>query len=401
MKVKPVILCGGAGTRLWPKSKESLPKQFIDWGGWTLFEKTIERIKNPIFDSPIITTNYEYLNLVKKYLKKKKFKKYTIILEPLKKNTAPAILCASLLKEVHYKQPLIFLSSDNLISDLNQFNKSITSNKNYLDKRNIFIFGIKPKSPSIEYGYFLSKKISNKINKVTKFIEKPNINRAKSIIKQKGYMNSGIFYARKDSLIFNFKKYQKKMFNLCIKTVSQSTIKNNIYYLNKKYFKRVKEISFDYAVLEKNEFINCIKLNLTLTDLGNWKEVLKFFKKTTSRNKIEKNTFLRPWGKYINFYKGKKFLLKELVVNSKSSISLQKHMHRSEKWTVVSGKCVVTINRKKFIIKENDSVVIPKRSIHRIENLFSKPVVIAEVQMGNILKETDIIRYQDIYGRIN
>jgi len=76
-------------------------------------------------------------------------------------------------------------------------------------------------------------------------------------------------------------------------------------------------------------------------------------------------------------------------------------MHRSEKWTVVSGKCVVTINRKKFIIKENDSVVIPKRSIHRIENLFSKPVVIAEVQMGNILKETDIIRYQDIYGRIN
>ena len=98
MKIRPVILCGGAGTRLWPKSKKNTPKQFVDWGGWTLFEKTIERIKNPIFDDPIITTNSLYYALVKKYLKKKKVIKYKIILEPFKKNTAPAILCAALLK---------------------------------------------------------------------------------------------------------------------------------------------------------------------------------------------------------------------------------------------------------------------------------------------------------------
>ena len=70
MKIKPVILCGGAGTRLWPKSKKNLPKQFVDWGGWTLFGKTLERIKGPIFDYPIITTNLDYLLLVKKHLKK-------------------------------------------------------------------------------------------------------------------------------------------------------------------------------------------------------------------------------------------------------------------------------------------------------------------------------------------
>jgi len=123
VKIKPVILCGGAGTRLWPNSKKNIPKQFVDWGGWTLFEKTIERVKDPIFDSPIITTNNAYLTLVKKYLKKKKVKNYTIILEPYKKNTGPAILCATLLKEVPFNQPLIFLSSDNLISDIKQFNK--------------------------------------------------------------------------------------------------------------------------------------------------------------------------------------------------------------------------------------------------------------------------------------
>ena len=85
MKITPVILCGGAGTRLWPKSKKNLPKQFVDWGGWTLFGKTLERIKSSIFDDPIITTNFAYLNLVKKHLSRHNIKKYKIILEPLKK----------------------------------------------------------------------------------------------------------------------------------------------------------------------------------------------------------------------------------------------------------------------------------------------------------------------------
>ena len=76
MKIKPVILCGGSGTRLWNASKSKLPKQFIDFGGWTLFQKTLARIKNPIFDDPIISTNTSYLNLVRKYLAKYKVKKY-------------------------------------------------------------------------------------------------------------------------------------------------------------------------------------------------------------------------------------------------------------------------------------------------------------------------------------
>ena len=92
MKIKPVILCGGAGTRLWPQSKRNIPKQFIDWGGWTLFGKTLDRIKGAIFDSPIITTNLSYLNLVKKHILKHKIKKYKIILEQFKKNTSSAIL---------------------------------------------------------------------------------------------------------------------------------------------------------------------------------------------------------------------------------------------------------------------------------------------------------------------
>ena len=401
MKVKPVILCGGAGTRLWPKSKKNLPKQFIDWGGWTLFGKTLERTKNSIFDYPIITTNSAYLSLVKKYLSKYKIKKYRIILEPFKKNTAPAILSSALIKEIPHNQPMIFFSSDNLIGEISRFNESIKMYKKYLNTENIFIFGIKPTSPSTEYGYFLTKKISKNLNKVIKFIEKPNKNKAKLIVKKKGYMNSGMFFIRKDSIIKNFKKHQHKIFKQCIDAVNKSKIYKNVYHLNKSSFKKIKEISFDYAILEKSKNINGIKLNISLTDLGNWKEIWKFFKKIKSKNNIKRNTFHRPWGKYINLYSGKGFLLKELLINSKSSISLQKHYHRSERWTIVSGKPRITINRSKFFRKPNESVFIPRGAIHRIENPYNKPVQIVEVQTGSILKETDIVRYKDIYGRIN
>ena len=401
MKIKPVILCGGAGTRLWPNLKKNPPKQFIDFGGWTLIQKTLLRIKNPIFDYPIISTNLSYLKLVRKYLSKCGFNNYKIILEPSKKNTAPAILSCALLKEISYNQPMIFFPVDHLIEKANQFNRSINLNKKHLNGDNIFIFGIKPNSPSSQYGYFITKKKSIFLNKVTKFIEKPNTNYAKIIIKKGGYWNSGIFFARKDSIINNFRKYELKTFNQCLDSMNRSKMFKNIYYLYKKSFKKIQEKSFDYAILEKSKNINGIKLNISWSDLGSWKEISNLFRKNKSKYLKKSNIFHRPWGKYINLYLGERFLVKELVVNSKSSISLQKHKYRSEYWTVVSGKAKITINNKKFIKKVNDTAFIPQGAIHRIENPFNKPVKIMEVQTGSILKETDIVRYEDIYGRIN
>ena len=138
-----------------------------------------------------------------------------------------------------------------------------------------------------------------------------------------------------------------------------------------------------------------------MSDLGNWNEISKIFKKNKSKYFKKNNVFYRPWGKYINLYNGKGFLVKELTINAYSSISLQKHNHRSEYWTIISGKPKITINKKKFNCLVNETAYIPKGSIHRIENLYRKPVKIMEVQTGTILKETDIIRYKDIYGRGN
>jgi len=401
MKIRPVILCGGAGTRLWPNQKNQQAKQFIDFGGWSLIQKTLERVKSPIFDYPIISTNLKYLKQVRQSLKKNKVKKYKIVLEPAKKNTAPAILSSALIKDIPLKQPLMYFPADHLVAKSSILNRSINKNKINLDDKNVFIFGIKPTNPSSEYGYFLTKKVKKNINKVTKFIEKPKLSKAKQVIKKKGYWNSGMFFLRKDSIINNFKKYQSKTYKSCLASVNKAKYRNNTYYLNKSSFIRSVEKSFDYAILEKLKFINAIKLDIPWSDLGSWREISKIYKRDKAKYFKKKNVYYRPWGRYVNLFEGKDFLVKELTVNSHSSISLQKHHHRSEHWMITQGKPKITINKKKFYKTPDQSVFIATGAIHRIENDFKKPIKIIEVQTGPILKETDIVRYQDIYGRVN
>ncbi len=400
MKIRPVILCGGTGNRLWPNTKNHQAKQFINFGGWTLFEKTLERIKKPLYDYPIISTNKKYLKEIKQKLTKCKIKKYKVILEPIKKNTGPAILSSALIDDVPEKQPMVFLSSDHLIEKVSKFNSEISKKKKFLSDKNIYIFGIKPQSPSDQYGYFLSKKRKN-LTKVTKFIEKPNISKAKDIIKKGGYWNSGIFFARKDSLINNFKKYQKKIYKNTFAAVSKGKFKNNIYYLNKKSFNKNPSKSFDYAILENSKDIFAIKLNILWSDLGSWKEILLMFNRNKFKYFSKKNIFYRPWGSFTNLYSGNNFLIKELQVKPNGILSLQKHFYRSEHWVITKGCPKITLNKKFFSKKPNETIFIPKGAIHRIQNSSKTKVKIMEAQLGSILKESDIIRYKDIYGRAN
>ena len=395
MKIRPVILCGGAGTRLWPNAKKHQAKQFIDFGNWTLLGKTLERVKASIFDDPIISTNAKYLKQVKQHLKKHKIRKFKIVLEPVKRNTAPAILSTALIEDIPNEQPLMFLAADHLIEKVSLFNKAIKKNQKKLTQNNIFIFGIKPTIPSSEFGYFLTKK-----NIVNRFVEKPNEAKAKQIINKKGYWNSGMFYLRKDSIINNFKKYQKNIYRNCNIAVKKAKYKSNVYYLNKQAFSKAIAKSFDYAILEKTKEINAIKLNIPWSDLGSWKEICKMYGRNKRQYFNKKNVFHRPWGSYVNLFNGKEFLIKELHVKPKGKLSLQKHFHRSEHWVVNQGRPRITLNKKSFIMKANETIFIPLGAIHRIENPFKKSVKIIEAQVGSILKETDIFRFQDVYGRI-
>ena len=400
MKIRPVILCGGAGTRLWSNSKNHQAKQFIDFGNWTLLDKTLERTKASIYDAPIISTNKKYLKEVRKHLKKNKIKRYKIVLEPAKRNTAPAILSTALIKDIPNDQPLMFFTADHLIEKMSVFNKAINKNKSNLTDENIFIFGIKPTSPSSEYGYFITKKVKGNINKVTKFIEKPKEAKAKQVIKQKGYWNSGMFFLRKDSIINNFKKNQPIIYRHCVNAVKKAKLKDNTYYLNKSSFIKSTAKSFDYAILEKTKQINAIKLDIPWSDLGSWEEILKMYYKNKNKYFDKKNIFYRPWGKYINLFKGKEFLIKELYIKPKGILSLQKHYHRSEHWLITQGYPNIVLDKKKFYKKPNDHIFIPSKTIHQIKNFTKKKITIMESQIGSIINESDIKRFSDIYGRV-
>ena len=142
MKIRPVILCGGAGTRLWPNSKNHQAKQFIDFGNWTLLGKTLDRTKASIFDAPVISTNKKYLKQVKQHLRKYKISKYKIVLEPAKRNTAPAILSTALIKDMPDNQPLMFFTADHLIEKMSVFNKAINKNKTKLTDQNLSLIHI-------------------------------------------------------------------------------------------------------------------------------------------------------------------------------------------------------------------------------------------------------------------
>ena len=210
-----------------------------------------------------------------------------------------------------------------------------------------------------------------------------------------------MFFLRKDSIINNFKKYQNNIYQNCLKTVSESRYKRNIYYLNKKFFAKSPTKSFYYAILEKTKEINAIKLDIPWSDLGSWKEICKMYDKNKKKYFNRKNVFHRPWGKYVNLFKGKEFLIKEIYVKPKGILSLQKHFHRAEHWVVTQGNPKITLNKKSFTKKPDEDIFIPLGAIHRIENPYKKPVKIIEAQIGSILKETDIVRFKDIYGRVN
>jgi mannose-6-phosphate isomerase-like protein (cupin superfamily) len=170
--------------------------------------------------------------------------------------------------------------------------------------------------------------------------------------------------------------------------------------LDKVFYSKTKNISFDYAILEKTKNINAIKLNVPWSDLGSWKEICKMFDKNKNKYIKKKNIHYRPWGKYKNLFEGRGFLMKELHVKYKGLLSLQKHHHRSEHWLVTAGTAKITLNKKIFIKKKGETIFIPLGAIHRIQNNYKKPLKIIEAQVGSILKETDIVRYQDIYGRV-
>ncbi len=277
--LQPIILCGGFGSRLWPLSKKSLPKQFLKIiDGKSLFELTLDRLKHlNNCREPIIISSKKYKFKIEDILLKKNIKA-KLIFEPIAKNTGAAIFFSSYLSKDN--DFLLIMPSDHFIPDVSKFKKIINFSLKQINKDNWMIFGVKPKKPSEDYGHIkidynkiIKKDNENIIYKIDKFVEKPNLAVAKKYYLSKKFLfNSGIFLVNREKALSSIKFYAKDLYLTCedvLKSLEPKILEKSIS-LETCAFKKIPSISIDKAVIEKENNILCSLFNTSWDDIGSW-----------------------------------------------------------------------------------------------------------------------------------
>ena len=298
-KITPVILCGGKGSRLWPLSRESFPKQFlplIPGNNNSLLQITALRVSNSdYFESPILICNEDHRFIVAEQLREIDIIPKSIILEPFGRNTAPAIALAALKSlEFDVNTILLVLSSDHFIKDEKKFINTAQAGLKYADNGKLITFGIIPNSPHTGYGYIeIEKGKKNKLfeaNKVVRFIEKPKLEIAKKIFEQENFLwNSGIFMFHSKSIIGELENTNKELISVCQESLEGNLLDLDFQRLNKKTFKKCPDISIDIAVMEKTKNALVLPLEIGWNDIGSWEAIWDISPKTETGNVIQGN----------------------------------------------------------------------------------------------------------------
>ncbi len=463
MAIIPLILSGGSGSRLWPVSRMSLPKQFIEFSdNETFFSETLKRaylINNNI--NPIVISSKSHGFLCKKEAKKLNIDA-NYIFEEMGRNTAASIYFGAL--NINPKDLICIMPSDHWIGNNDKLVLKIKSGVQKAEEGKWITFGIQPTEPSAAYGYIKTKKNNTKIYEVEQFKEKPNEKIAELYLKEGSYFwNSGIFLVSAETCINSFKRLQPKFTDACNICWENRVDANNEINLLKQYLEKIPSTSIDYSIMEKENNISLIPFDDDWCDLGNWeslsnflvkknksktnapnilldshnsfiysknrtiagigltdviivdeddatlvvkkshvekvKEVLSQLKKLGNPSAIEHSYEYRPWGKFENLYSSALFKVKRLIINPAQHLSLQYHYKRSEHWVIVKGSARVTLNKKVIILNAGQSIDIPAKAHHSIGNETDVELIMIEVQMGTYFGEDDIVRISDPYGR--
>ncbi|MBC8227376.1 MAG: mannose-1-phosphate guanylyltransferase/mannose-6-phosphate isomerase [Gammaproteobacteria bacterium] len=317
MKVVPVILCGGSGDRLWPMSRKHYPKQFLPLASdQSMFQETALRIKDihsEVIKNPVIVTNEDHKFLVQEQLTEIGLKNSGILIEPMARNTAPAISAAAFHIQSKFGDDahMIIFPADHYIENKNQFSEDITNSIKHIEPNTLVTFGIKPSDNNINYGY-IKKGTSegNKSYSVEEFIEKPDSSLAASFIESGDYFwNSGIYLFNTASYLNLLKKIEPAMYDSIKYSYLESDTGNDFIDLERKSFLEIQSISIDYLVMEnaieQGYKLILVPIDVGWNDLGSWQALLQLGQSHEDNNVIKGDVILKDTkGSYFSSNKG-------------------------------------------------------------------------------------------------
>ena len=293
--IVPVILSGGSGTRLWPLSRTFFPKQFINLvNDTTLFQDTIMRLPKEVSE-PLIICNEAHRFIVAEQLRQIESGNIGIILEPVGKNTAPAIAIAAMKLLNDNKDPiLLVLSSDHLIKNNQKFHYSIMVAKEIAEQKKLVAIGVEPSAAETGYGYIeIDNSDTSEYYNITSFTEKPNQKNAKKYLDSGNYLwNSGIFLFRASVYLRELEKFEPEIYTACKKSSKSVNIDSDFVRLDNIHFRKCPSKSIDYAVMEKTNDAVVVPFNGVWSDIGSWDTLWKAKPKDTNNNVIEGDVIL-------------------------------------------------------------------------------------------------------------
>lgn len=469
--VVPVLLSGGSGSRLWPLSREQYPKQLLRIAGErTMIQETALRVSDPgAFGRPIIVCNHEHRFAIAEQMQEVGVSPARIILEPLGRNTAPAIaVAAQVAVQDDPEAILLVLPADHVVLDKARFHDAVAAATVAARAGNLVTFGILPTAPETGYGYIKAGAFIPDMpgaRRVDSFVEKPSRELAESYVAGgEHYWNSGMFLFRAATLLEELARHAPDVLEGVAGVLPGSQQDLDFLRLDKDAFAAVPSIAIDVAVMERTDKAVVIPADLGWTDVGAWsalweigkkdaagnvllgdvvavdstnnlvrsegmltavvgldnavvvvtedavlvadrdkvqevKQVVDRLKRATRPEATTNRTVYRPWGHYTGLHADDGFQVKRITVLPGRSLSLQYHHHRSEHWVVVHGTAHVQVGEREMVLPANESVYIPRKAVHRLENRGDVPLHLIEVQVGGYLGEDDIVRLQDVYGR--
>lgn len=288
--ITPVILSGGSGTRLWPLSRNHLPKQFINLiGSSSPFQETILRLPRGMA-SPLVICNEVHRFLAAEQLRGINIKPECILLEPVGKNTAPAIALAALRLLNNNQDPtMLVLPADHTIHDISAFHKSIEIAKPLASENKLITFGVMPNKAETGYGYIkINNKDTNSFYEIDSFIEKPNLVNAQKFLSAGNYLwNSGIFMFKASTYINELKKYEPKIVSICRKSLDTEYKDIDFLRIDNKAFMKCPEISIDFGLMERTKNALVVELDAIWSDIGSWESLIDAKKKDADGNITE------------------------------------------------------------------------------------------------------------------